>query len=42
MSLRTVFEMVLPMFLMAVAFDFWDGVPEQTLMLLVNLLRWFR
>jgi hypothetical protein len=42
MSLRRVFKMVLPMFLMTVAVDFWDGVPEQTLMFLVNLLRWFR
>jgi hypothetical protein len=31
MSLRTVFKMVLPMFVMAVAVDFWDGVTEKTL-----------
>jgi hypothetical protein len=42
MSLRQVFKMVLPMVLMTVAFDFWDGVPEQTIFLITGLARWLR
>ena len=40
MSLREVFKMVLPMFLMTVAVDVWDGVPEQTILLIAWLVSW--
>jgi hypothetical protein len=42
MILKQVFKVTLPMFLMTMVVDVWDGVPEQTLMLLMNLLGWFR
>jgi hypothetical protein len=38
MSLRQVFKMVLPMVLMTVAVDVWDGVPEQTVLFIMWLV----
>jgi len=38
MSLRLVFKMVLPLFLITVASDIWDGVPEQTVFLILWLV----
>jgi hypothetical protein len=39
MSLREMFKVVLPMVVTVVLADMVDGVPDQTCILLINLLR---
>jgi hypothetical protein len=42
MSLREVFKMVFPLVVTTLAIDMVDGFPEQTIILVVWLVRWLR
>jgi DTW domain-containing protein YfiP len=40
MSLRQMLKMLLPMLLITLMADVWDGVPEQTIFLIMWLVSW--
>jgi hypothetical protein len=40
MSLRAMFKITLPIILITLMADIWDGIPEQTVFLILWLVSW--